>query len=386
MMNRRTFLGGAATGVLSTVAFGGEPGASPEYQGPNVILIRFGGGVRRQESIAPDAEFAPYLKHIMAPQGVLFPLMEIANRPGLQTSHGEGTLNILTGKYDVYQDVDQRFLGARFEAKVPTVFEGLRKSYNVPTHQALIINGEDRLDEEFYSFSNHHLFGVDYRSSVLSLYRFKVHILRRGLAEGLYQGKEEQSKREELAKLEAVDIRSRGVDPTCPEIDRFWDDWSGYYGRSGFVNPRGDRLLAELAVQAMAKLRPRLMMINFNDPDYVHWGNKAHYTLGVTIVDESLRKVHEFSQIDPFYRDNTIFLVVPDCGRDNNPVVSVPFQHHFNSRSARQIFALAWGPGIDRGRVVDRPVEQCQVARTAAAAMRFELEEAEGLALEEVFV
>ena len=67
-------------------------------------------------------------------------------------------------------------------------------------------------------------------------------------------------------------------------------------------------------------------------------------------------------------------------------MVSVPFQHHFNSRSARQIFALAWGPGIDRGRVVDRPVEQCQVARTAAAAMRFELEEAEGLALEEVFV
>ena len=341
--------------------------------------------MRRQESIAEGAEFAPFLKHVLAPQGVLFPLMEIANRPGLQTSHGEGTLNILTGKYDVYKDVDQRFLGARFEAKVPTVFEALRKSFNVPTHQALIINGEDRLDEEFYSFSNHHLFGVDYRSSVLSLYRFKVHILRKGLAEGRYLGKEEQTQREELAKLESVDIRAKGTEPTCPEIDRFWDDWAAYYGRSGLVNPRGDRLLAELAVRAMTSLQPRLMMINFNDPDYVHWGNKSHYTLGVTIVDESLRKVHEFSQNHPFYRDRTIFLVVPDCGRDNNPLVSVPFQHHFNSRSAREIFALAWGPGIDKGKSVDRPVEQCQVARTLAAAMSFTLEEAEGDALEQVF-
>ena len=105
----------------------------------------------------------------------------------------------------------------------------------------------------------------------------------------------------------------------------------------------------------------------------------------MTIVDESLRKVHEFSQNDPFYRDRTVFFVVPDCGRDNNPLVAVPYQHHFNSRSARQIFAAVWGPGIDRGRVVDRPVEQCQVARTVAAAMSLVLNEAEGPVLEEAF-
>jgi hypothetical protein len=383
-MNRRTFLGGAVAGSVAAAARADTP-VPPEYRGPNVVLVRFGGGVRRQETIAPDAEFAPYLKHVLAPQGVLFPRMEIANRPGVVTSHGEGTLNILTGRYDVYHDVDHRFLGARFEARVPTLFEALRKAFDVPTHQALIVNGEDRIDEEFYSFSNHHLFGVDYRSSVLSLYRFKVHLLRADLAAGRYQGAQEQAKRRELEQLETLDRRSRDVQATAPEIERFWDDWGRYYGRSGLVNPRGDRLLAELAVRAMAQLRPRLMLINFNDPDYVHWGNKAHYTLGVTIVDESLRKVHEFSQNDPFYRDRTVFFVVPDCGRDNNPLVSVPYQHHFNSRSARQIFAVAWGPGIDRGRVVDRSVEQCQVGRTVAAAMGLVLEEAEGPALEEAF-
>ena len=36
-------------------------------------------------------------------------------------------------------------------------------------------------------------------------------------------------------------------------------------------------------------------------------------------------------------RDNTVFLIVPDCGRDSNRAMPVPFQHHMNSRSAHQI-------------------------------------------------
>ncbi|HEU5118564.1 MAG TPA: hypothetical protein VFT74_18340, partial [Isosphaeraceae bacterium] len=334
---------------------------------------------------AEEAQYAPFLKHELATRGVLFPRMEIASRPGVQTSHGEGTLNILTGRYDVYRDVDRRFLGARFESRVPTLFESLRKTYDVPEHQALIINGEDRIDEEFYSFSNHHLFGVDYRSSVLSLYRFKLYLLRTDLAAGVYKDREEREKRRDLAKLESLDRRARDARVTSPELERFWAKWAGYYGKTGLVNPRGDRLLAELAVWAMRELQPRLMIVNFNDPDYVHWGNASHYTRGVTIVDESLRRLVETSEAEPFYRGNTIFVVVPDCGRDANPFMAVPFQHHFNSKSAHQIFALVVGPGIDRGRVVDKLAEQCSVARTVAALMKFEMPLAEGSALEEVF-
>lgn len=389
-MNRRHFLAATGAAIAPPLpAFaddrsGPPPGRRP-YDGPNVILVRFGGGVRRQETIAPDAAYAPFLRTVLAPGGVLFPRMEIASRPGVQTSHGEGTLNLLTGKYDVYKDVGDRFLGARFEARVPTLFESLRKHFDVPTHQALIINGEDRIDEEFYSFSNHHLFGVDYRSAVLSLYRFKVYLLRSDLAAGRYRGREEQEKRRELDRLEKLDRRARDVNATDPQIERFWGLWADYYGRSGFVNPRGDRLLAELAVRAMKTLRPRLMMVNFNDPDYVHWGNKAHYTLGVTIVDESLRRLYETAEADEFYRGRTVFVVAPDCGRDNNPFAPVPYQHHFNSRSSHEVFCVVTGPGIDRGRVADRPAEQCSVARTVAAVMGFPMDFAEGPALAEAF-
>jgi hypothetical protein len=388
MLHRRQFLGTLAAGstyFASCAASAHADNSRPAYRGLNVIIIRFGGGVRRQETIARDAEYAPFLKHELAPRGVLFPLMEIENRPGLQTSHGEGTLNILTGKYDVYRDIENRFLGARYEAKVPTVFEAFRKAFDVPSHQALIINGEDRIDEEFYSFSNHHLFGVDYRSMVLSLYRYKLYLLRTDLATERYRDQEEARKRQELKRLEGLDRRARDVNATSPQLELFWSQWAKYYGRSGLVNPRGDRLLAELALWAMRLLQPRLMIVNFNDPDYVHWGNKAHYTLGVTIVDESLRRIYEAAQGGEFYRDRTIFVVVPDCGRDNNPLVAVPYQHHFNTRSARQVFCVVHGPGIDCGRVVDRPTQQCQVARTVAATMSFAMPYAEGAALDEAF-
>jgi hypothetical protein len=387
MVDRRTFLGTMLAAPAGARLAGAvdEPPSRP-YDGPNIVIVRFGGGVRRQETIATDSEFAPFLRTTLAPQGTLYPLMGIASRPGVNTSHGEGTLNILTGKYDVYEDVDRRFLGSRYEARVPTLFEALRKAFDVPTEQALIVNGENRIDEEFYSFSNHHLFGVDYRSAVLSLYRFKVHLLRTDLAEGRYSGEEEQRQRAELRKLEKLDRREQDVQRDNPAINRFWDAWRGYYGRSGFANPRGDRLLAELAVWAMRHLQPRLMMVNFNDPDYVHWGNRQHYTLGVTVVDECLRTLHEHAQAHPFYRDRTVFVVVPDCGRDNNPLVAVPYQHHFNTRSAHEVFCLLWGPGIERGRIVDRPAEQCQVARTVAALMGFTMEFAEGPALEEAIL
>lgn len=385
-MQRRDFLKGmAAAGAASGRPAAGAIEQRPAYDGPNVIIVRFGGGVRRQETIASDETFSPFLKKVFAPQGVLYPRMEIASNPGVETSHGQGTLYILTGKYDKYEDIEERFLGARFESKVPTLFESFRKAYDVPEHQAVIVNGEDRIDEEFYSFSNHHLFGVHYRSTVLSLYRFKVWVLRHDLERGRYAGEEESKKRAELRKLEQLDLRAGDAPASSPELDRFWSDWAGYYGKTGLVNPRGDGLLAELAIWAMRKLRPRLMMVNFNDPDYVHWGNPSFYTRGVTIVDQALQRLHEVAEADPFYAGRTVFAVVPDCGRDSNPFLPVPFQHHFNSASAHRIFGLFVGPGIDRGRVVDRPAEQNSVAATVGRIMGFPMPYAEGSALEEVF-
>lgn len=356
-----------------------------EYKGPNVIIVRFGGGARRLETINEQHTWSPYLCHELKKRGTFFPLMGIDSPKGVGVSHGQGTLNILTGLYDRYQDADDKFLGERFEARVPTLFEYLRKEFDIPEHQTLIVNGEDRIDEEFYTFSNHHLFGVDYRSNVLSLHRFKIHLLHRQLEEGFWKDGDIRKKRADLAEMESVDYRVKERGAQAPELQSYWDRWRSYYGTSGLVNPRGDRVITELALRAIRELRPKLMILNYQDCDYVHWGNIHHYTRGVQIMDEGLRSLVAATEADEVYRNNTIFVIVPDCGRDSNPLRAVPCQHHFNTKSAREIFALVMGPGIANGVVVDKPAEQIDIAPTIAALMGFKAEHAQGEVREEVF-
>ncbi len=358
----------------------------PPYKGPNVIIVRFGGGARRRETIDPEHTYAPFLCHDLIPRGTLFPRMSIDSftpSVGVDTSHGQGTLYIITGKYEKYHDIENKFMSERFESKAPTVFEYLRKAYDVPDHQALIINGEDRTNEEFYTFSNHHLFGVKFRSNVLSLYRYKTFLLRGQIQAGRWSGAELEKKRQELAKLEKIDFRAEERHGQGPQITGFWRRWQKYYGETGLVNPRGDRLLTELSIRAIKELRPKLLMVNYNDCDYVHWGYLSHYTNGVSIMDEGLKQLVATVEADPEYRDNTVFVVVPDCGRDNNPLAEVPCQHHFNSKSAHEIFALLYGKGIEKGVVVDKPVDQISVAGTVARIMGFPAPFAESTILQE---
>jgi hypothetical protein len=389
---RRDFLKGVAASVGALATAGPALAQSdanhapkPDYHGPNVILVRFGGGVRRRETIDPEHTYAPFCCRELTKRGTLFTNMEIASLEGVETSHGQGTLYLITGKSDRFRDVGGKFLGQRFEAKVPTLFEYLRAAYAVPPHQALIINGEDRTDEEFYTFSNHHLFGAHFRSTVLSLYRFKTYLLRRQLAGGTLPDKEVTEKQKKLAKLEALDYRLSAAAGQGPEVEAFWERWREYYGESGLVNPRGDRLLTELALRALRELRPRLLMINYSDPDYVHWGYLTHYTRGIAVIDEGLQRLVSAVEADPEYRDNTVFVVVPDCGRDSNPMMAVPCQHHFNSRSAHEIWALLFGPGLGRGVVVDHRVEQICIAATVGRLMGFKTDFAEGPVLGEAF-
>ena len=359
-------------------------GAQRAYTGPNVIIIRYGGGVRRRETIDPQYSYSPYLAKVLRQQGTLYPQMRIEARDGITTNHAQGTLFILTGRYDRYEDVSGKFLRERFEPKVPTLFEYLRQTYDVPDHQALIVNGENRQDEDFLTFSTDPHYGVRYRSSVLSLHQFKSYLLRKKIAAGDFDGEALTNARQQLVEMEAGDLR-RDTVPQSPRLETFWRDWQRDYGETGFKNPRGDRLLTALSLRALAELKPKLMLVNYQDPDYVHWGNASHYTRAISVIDEGIRQIVTATEVDPDYRRNTIFVVVPDCGRDDNGMLQVPYQHHFNSKAAHEIWALIFGPGIARGAVVDRPVEQISLARTIARMMRFDANAAEGPILEEAF-
>jgi hypothetical protein len=183
MIGRRAFnIGLGATALASGIA--GPALAKPKYRGPNVVIIRFGGGVRRLETIDPKGSYAPNLINVLAKRGVLIPDMRIDQLEGGNTSHAEGTLNILTGRYNGYRDAGSKFLDDRLEPTEPTLFEYLRNAYDIAAHEALLINGEDRPQEEFFTYGVDGHYGINYRSEMLSLHRFKLYKFARILEEG----------------------------------------------------------------------------------------------------------------------------------------------------------------------------------------------------------
>jgi hypothetical protein len=196
------------------------------------------------------------------------------------------------------------------------------------------------------------------------------------LAGGTHLTSQQRADKERaLREMERKDYRSEGRQDIRPEIDAFWRNWRSYYGTSGLVNPRKDRLLTALTLRVLRDLKPKLLMINYQDPDYVHWGNPTFYTRAISIIDEGVREIYSAVQADEEYRNNTVFIVVPDCSRDSNRCMPVPFQHHFGgSRSSHEIFVIASGPGIVRGgtRVERRqPHQQISVAGTIGKIMGF---------------
>ncbi|WP_309665801.1 hypothetical protein [Tabrizicola sp.] len=379
-MHRRTFTLGLAAGLATPLPALSQ---SAGYNGPNVILVRFGGGVRRAETIDEAATWAPYLRHVLAPRGTFIPDLRIEKLEGVNTSHAEGTLNLLTGRYLAYRDASE-FLADRLEPTEPTLFEYLRRSFDLASHEVLLINGEDRPQEEFFTFGAGDHFGIDFRSEMLSLHRYKLYRTKMQLAEDRLTDEARTELEAERIRLLTIDPRGATPDPS-PQVEAFWARWRDGFGDDGLRNPRGDRLLTELATRAMDELKPRFMMVNYQDPDYVHWGNPTHYTRAIAIIDEGLQRLVATADADPFYRDNTIFVITPDCGRDTNPLANVPFQHHFNSRSAHEVWALIFGPGIAKG-TIDHPVDQSAIAATIAAAMGFDATRAEGSTIEGAFL
>ena len=282
-IDRRRFAGGAIAATAAT-ALAGPVCAALAYRGPNVVIVRFGGGVRRRETIEAATTFAPVFLNRLAPRGVLMPDVSIAQLDGVDTSHSEGTVNILTGRYRAYREQGEGAELGRLEPTEPTLFELFRRRYDVPAHRAVLINGEDRLQEEFLTYGVHPSHGVAYRSEVLSLYRFKLWALREALAEGSGSDADRPALEETLRELEAKGMRG-APEGQSPAIEAMWRRWRAFYGTSGLKNPRGDAALTELAVWAIRDLRPQLMMINYQDPDYVHWGNPSHYTRAIARID-----------------------------------------------------------------------------------------------------
>ncbi|MCB1681870.1 MAG: hypothetical protein H6858_06205 [Rhodospirillales bacterium] len=377
------FLGGQM--FLPRSAFAADI-SGKKYKGPNVILIRFGGGVRRRETINPVNSFSPFMLNRLIPNGTLYSNMSIAELPHNDTDHAQGTVNIMTGRYFGYTTHDEKVSGNFLRPSVPSIFEYLRANYALEAHEALIINGEDRAQDDGFHMHLHEEYGAETRPELLSPTRFDAYMLQLKLEQDSLSADIRSELEKKLSDVRKKSPQFLKPDEYSQEIQTFWRKWRAYYGDDNLKHPRGDRQTTEMALWALRYLRPKLMMVNYQDPDFVHFGVKSHYTRGISIIDQGIQTLVTAVEADPFYRENTVFVIVPDCGRDNNPLMDVPFQHHFNSHSSHEIFALLYGTGIAKNKTIGRETDQTAIASTIAALMGFRATESEGDILKEALL
>lgn len=380
------FLGGQMFLPSACLAQNISSSGLKRYKGPNIILIRYGGGVRRRETIDPSHSFSPYMMNVLAPSGTLFSNMTIAQFRGNETDHAQGTINLLTGRYKAYRAEKKETFADILQPTSPTLFEYFRKTYDIPVHESLIINGEDRLQDESMNFAQHRAYGINYRAEFLSYSKYKAYIIQRDLE----RDDLEDGKRDELintlAELQIKNLTLPKPQDYPRPIQAFWEKWERFYKDDKRLQPRGDRLSTEIALWALRELQPKLMMVNYQDPDFVHFGIESHYTRGIAEIDRGIQLIMRSVETNPFYRENTVVAIVPDCGRDDNPLMSIPYQHHFSSRSSHEIFALFSGSGIAKNKIITKEVDQISVAATLAKLMNFEAPFTEGPVLEEVLI
>ena len=76
------------------------------------------------------------------------------------------------------------------------------------------------------------------------------------------------------------------------------------------------------------------MMINYNDPDYVHWGYLQHYTTGISVIDDGVRQLTAFVDADPAYRDGLLDYFRRAClrGGQTPHLLEEAFAWHVNFR------------------------------------------------------
>src|SRR5690606_2859430 len=96
-------------------------------------------------------------------------------------------------------------------------------------------------------------------------------------------------------------------------------------------------------LETMKKHQPNLVYLAFNQTDdFAHRGDYSAYLKSAYTTDVFLKDLWEFTQSDPFYKDQTSFIIATDHGRGTQPVEN--WKHHgAKIDGADQVWLIAFG-------------------------------------------
>lgn len=162
----------------------------------------------------------------------------------------------------------------------------------------------------------------------------------------------------------------------------------------------GDMRNIFFGIEVMKEFKPELMVINMTDIDIGHF-DFTKYINAIGLADYALYKLWDAIQSTPGMANDTILVVVPEHGRNQDPNSLVDAYgryalDHTNDMMSREIFCLMLGPNVKQGQVINLPSnnpgigQSVDVVPTIAHILGFDNEipfgMLDGRVLNEVFI
>jgi Metalloenzyme superfamily len=149
---------------------------------------------------------------------------------------------------------------------------------------------------------------------------------------------------------------------------------------------RADSVTFERAKAVLSTHRPRLMLINFKEPDASGHAKKwEQYLENIRITDAYAGALWQHIQADEQMKDRTTLFITNDHGRHVDGHKDGYISHGDDCAGCRKIELLAIGPDFKRGVTSDIHRNQTDVAVTAAALLGLTIPGSDGKVMNELF-
>ncbi len=130
------------------------------------------------------------------------------------------------------------------------------------------------------------------------------------------------------------------------------------------------------ALEYMKKNHPALVYISYGETDdFAHDGDYAAYLTAANNTDALIAALWDFSQNDPFYKDNTVFIITTDHGRGTDPLHT--WRDHGNKvQGAGGVWMVLFGKGVTSKGEVKTPeqIYSNQIAPTILNILDLEID------------
>jgi hypothetical protein len=372
-MNRRSFVRLAAAGCVGWhghLASAASFTAAPDAR--KLILVVFGGGARSSETIAdPEHRHVPGLGREMVPQGTLFANVRVEHR----VVHPNANASIKTGHWE-WDDLDWSRPPAH-----PTIFEIVRKHRDLPDTAAWAFVYASILANTGGSASPG--YGPRYAANVVeapTIPRSTAEAMERRMAQARSSGSPEAEQEaaadcarlaRQTSRIATGGLRSGPARQWLDEQFRAWQQESGSTSHDAF--------LTRCALACMERFAPDVMSVDFGEIDCAHYGSWSRYVEAIRRTDELTWRLWQAAQTLRAYRGRTVFLVLPDHGRELDRPGQSGFVHHSDfytnqgaDEGCRRVWMLVLGAGVAAGRLVERPIPITAAAGTALASLGLE--------------